>query len=183
MVRLGAALFCVTLGLGGGYLAWGGRAAALAQALDELSLEYDFLRIQFRNSGATDSLHTLSGQLREQGEMLAQQARALQRIAGEGDEQIALRECTGVQVKMQEELEGCLFARAELERAAAAAKQAAAPPRPGKQTFTETIEIPQIPEALKKAERDEEEDSDRDRDDEDKDGDKAGLEAGADAKH
>ena len=147
MVRAAAACFCAIVGLASGYALWGQRAAALALSLDRLSLEYDAVRASGSSDSVMSSLEALSRRVREQGEALAQQTEALSRLMGAQDEQAAasLRECDNMQVKIQEQLESCLFARARLEREVAAAKQAAAPPRPGSQTVTETIEMPKIP--------------------------------------
>src|SRR5262249_42689952 len=57
--------------------------------------------------------------------------------------------CDEIETKMQQQLETCLFARAELERQAVSAKQAAEPLPAGKQTVSETVEVPQIPEGYK----------------------------------
>ena len=158
MVRAAAALFCVTLGLGGGYLLWGTRAATLSVILDRLTLEYDAVRARAGSGigGSPQSLasilESLNERVREQGATLTQQTDALARVLGERDTQVAesQRSCDEVQARIQQQLETCLFARAELERQVATAKQAAAPLPPGRQTVTQTIEVPQIPPGLVK---------------------------------
>ena len=156
MVRVAAALFCVTLGLGAGYLLWGDRVTALAAILDRLTLEYDAVRARAGTGTSTQSLtavlESLNDRVREQGATLAQQTDALSRVIGDRDNQAAesQRSCDEVQGRIQEQLETCLFARAALERQVAEDKQAAAPVPPGRQTVTETIEVPHVPGLVKK---------------------------------
>jgi len=156
MVRVAAALLCVTLGLGAGYLLWGERVTALSTILDRLTLEYDAVRARAGTGTSTQSLtsvlESLNDRVREQGVTLAQQTDALSRVIGEREDQVAesQRSCDEVQSRIQEQLETCLFARASLERQVAAARQAAAPLPQGKQTVTETIEVPQVPGLVKK---------------------------------
>jgi hypothetical protein len=158
IVRVAAALFCVTLGLSGGYVLWGKRVATLSSMLDRLTLEYDAVRARAGSGAGTSPqslaviLESLNDQVREQGVTLAQQSDALSRVIGERDTQVSesQRSCDEIQSRIQQQLETCLFARAELERQAAAAKQAAAPLPPGRQTVTDTIEVPQVPGLIKK---------------------------------
>jgi hypothetical protein len=93
MVRVAAALFCVTLGLGAGYLLWGERVTALAAILDRLTLEYDAVRARAGTGTSTQSLtavlESLNDRVREQGATLAQQTDALSRVIGEREDQVA----------------------------------------------------------------------------------------------
>jgi hypothetical protein len=177
MVRVAAACFCVVVGLAGGYVLWGDRAATLALALDRLSLEYDAVRAHAGSDVTLRStLEALSSRVLEQGEALDRQTEALGRLVGAQDIETAAtaRECDEVQVRIQEQLESCLFARAKLERQVATAKQAASPPRAGTQTVTETIQVPQVPAKPAKHSRDDDDSDGRgmrlpflDRDDDD----------------
>ena len=169
MVRVAAAaaFFCLVLGLCAGYALWGDRAAALALSLDRLSLEYDAVRAHASTQvGLRSTLEALSDRVIEQGEALDRQTEALGRLVGAQDiEQAAsAHECDEVQVRIQEQLEGCLFARAKLEREVAIAKQAAKPPRQGSQTVTETIQVPQMPAVpAKRPSKDDDSDQSSDR--------------------
>ena len=158
MVRVAAVLFCVAIGLGAGYALWGRPLSGLREALDRVSFENDTLRTRLVDASRNPSreisasLSSILRKLGEQSESLqAQQEVQQQVIAGlaapQPDERAEeeLRVCEGAQAKMQEQLEACLFAKADVERAAAAAKKAADPPRRGTQTVTETIEMPQLP--------------------------------------
>jgi len=158
MVRVAAALFCVVIGLAAGYALWGTPQAGLREALDRVSIENDQLRTRLAdtsrdaNADLSASLDSILRKLAEQSESLLAQRQAQQQViagltAPAPDERTeeSLRTCEAAQTKMQQQLEACLFAKADLQRAVAAAKKAASPPRRGTQTVTETIEMPQLP--------------------------------------
>jgi hypothetical protein len=158
MVRVAAVLFCVVIGLGAGYALWGTPLSGLEEALDRVSTENDQLRTRFveashqPNQEFSASLSAILHKLSEQSESLHVQQQTQQQVIADlstakPDEQAeeALRAYEAAQTKMQQQLETCLFAKAAAERAVAAAKKASAPPRPGTQTVTETIELPKLP--------------------------------------
>jgi hypothetical protein len=154
MLRVVGALLCAALGVGAGYAVWGIPAVGLEEALDHLAIENDQLRTRLAepsNFGTRDvsaSIDTILRRISEQSETLRAQAQTISdardRETGEQMER-ALQKCESSQVKLQDKLETCLFAKADLERSAGA-KKPAPPPRAGSQTVTETIERPAIPE-------------------------------------
>jgi hypothetical protein len=57
----------------------------------------------------------------------------------------ALRECAGVQSKLEAQLEDCIFDKAALERSARGARDADARPRSGVSAVTESVTYPVSP--------------------------------------
>jgi len=159
MVRTAAALFFIALGLWAGYALWAMPAQGLGEALERVAIENDQLRTRLAerardsNCDLSTSVDSILHRLSEQSDSLQAQTQLIAGLGSRGvvdrdaetQMEASLRACDGAQTKMQEQLERCLFAKADLERAAAAAKKAAEGPRPGRQTVTETIELPHIP--------------------------------------
>ena len=159
MVRTAAALFCIAVGLWAGYALWAMPAQGLGEALERVAIENDQLRTRLAergresNSDLSASVDSILHRLNEQSDSLQAQSQLIaslgsREVVDRGAEtqlEASLRTCDSAQTRMQEQLERCLFAKADLERAAAAAKKAAAGPLPGRQTVTETIELPHIP--------------------------------------
>ena len=158
MVRAAAAFSCVVIGLAAGYALWGTPLSGLEEALDRLSVENDQLRTRLveasrdTNHELSASLNSILHKLAEQSDSLQAQQQTQQQVIADLatpklDEQReeAVRACEAAQTRMQQQLETCLFAKADAERTAAAAKKAASPPRQGTQTVTETRELPQLP--------------------------------------
>jgi len=154
MGRVVAAALWAVVGFLAAYLAWGPRALGLEAALQRLASDNDYLRSQLverSNRNSDDGVRSLGAgleqlakQIGEQSETLRLQAASVQQLleGRDGEMAASLESCDAAQSKMQSQLEKCLFGKAEAERAAAAAKRAAAEPRQGKQTVTETMVVP-----------------------------------------
>ncbi len=156
-----AALVCFSVG----FYAGNRRASALERYLDQTVLENDGLRAVmaeqvYHLDRLTDTrddggeIERLRAQLDQANFSLADmrgaadakskdiEARDLVLATKDG----ALRECAGVQSRLEEQLEDCIFQRAALERRAGDARDVESRPRSGVSTITESITYPGSPE-------------------------------------
>ncbi len=150
--RIAVGVAGLFLGIGIGYAAWGIPSAALEAALAHTAQEEDRLRTQLARK--TRECDVLSGQLARIVESLGEQRDAtfelgdmLQRLSGQADQKLAgaLEDCRAGELKLQQQLEQCLFARADLERRAAARAREETRPRSGTAPVVETVVVPQVP--------------------------------------
>lgn len=147
-----------------GFYAGNRRASALERYLDQVVLENDGLRAVMSEQsyhldrladsrGGDDEISRLRTQLDQSMLSLADarsasdvKARDIEaRDAALADKEVALRECGSVQLKLEEQLEACVFDKAALERSAARAARSAiddARPRSGVSAVSETVTYP-----------------------------------------
>jgi hypothetical protein len=149
---------------GAGFYAGNRRASALERYLDQVVLENDGLRAVMSEQsyhldrladsrGGDDEIARLRTQL-DQSMLSLADARSAADAKGRdieardtalADKELALRECGSVQVKLEEQLEACVFDKAALERSAARAARNAedeARPRSGVSAVSETVTYP-----------------------------------------
>jgi hypothetical protein len=153
--RLG--IFCVYFlaGLGAGFALWGSRIDNLSEGLNRMLLEQESLRARLgspapdRSSDVLAEIASLSSELRVQAELLQQQSDAIGGLAGSKEQELraSLTRCGQTEVRLQTQLEQCLFAKSKIERGPAAASSE---PQRGTGTMgaERTVELPQ--EVLRK---------------------------------
>lgn len=152
----------VAAGLAIGYLLWGTRVGVLSEALNRTILEQDALRvIMHRQERVLDKIG--SGPRVDQGEVTALRLRldeayersrvqlgenqaALAAAQAETTERTAaLEQCNEIQSKLQDQLEICIFEKAELHRRSRMAPSAAERPRSGRSPIEEVVVYPAVP--------------------------------------
>ncbi|RMF23616.1 MAG: hypothetical protein D6760_05015 [Deltaproteobacteria bacterium] len=91
-------------------------------------------------------LRDIKRQVAAQAELLQRQAKLLDELTGvqRSSAESALADCQAVQQRLEKQLEGCLFAKASLERSLASAKAETPEPR-GSVVVEEHVERPAAP--------------------------------------
>lgn len=156
-------------GLGTGFAMWGNRVDHLTSSLNRMILEDETLRARLARTiseqqasadGGTvlSAVSLLSTELRMQAEMIDQQSRAIEQLAGNKEKELraSLSECSAVGSRLEKQLESCLFAKTRFERAPAYEPESEPEPaagrhRSGKPTVSRTITLPE--EVLERARR------------------------------